>query len=173
MAEHKELGFDDSPPRNTLILAVGVASVLTLALLTPLFTGYFDHMVQAENAAKNQEARARANPVNANREAQERQLSSARVSVDDAMRQLASVGRRVGPAPQPSTDTQAVLGWNQLENEAAAAEAARAAGVPAEGEAPAEGETQAEGETPADGEAPAEGAAPAPTDGETPEGQNE
>ncbi|MBC7172918.1 MAG: hypothetical protein H5U40_10840, partial [Polyangiaceae bacterium] len=113
MAEQRQLGFDDTPPRSGLIFAVGVASALTLALLTPLFTGYFDHMVKREAALKLEDARVRRgyNPVRTNREAQERQLASARISVEDAMAQLGRVGRRVGPAPQPSTDLQALTGW--------------------------------------------------------------
>ncbi len=182
MAEHKELGFDDSPPRNTVILAVGTASVLTLVLLTPLFTGYFDHMVQAEMAAKLEQARGRTNPARANLAAQERQLSSARISVGDAMGQLGRVGRRVGPEPQPSTDVQAVLGWNQLQNQAAADAAKRAMERAAAGREEPEAAAAAavDGGVPTEAApeapAPTEGAAPeapAPAEGAAPEGQNE
>jgi Holliday junction resolvasome RuvABC DNA-binding subunit len=162
--EKKQLGFDDSPPRNNLILLVGIGSVITLALLEPLFSGYFDHMVREREAQQLTQARERTDRLAENLAREEQQLASARVSVEQAMQQLARVGRRAGPEPQASEDVQAVLGWNQLPNtqaEAAARAAAGTAAAPTEGTAPAEGAAPAEGTAPAEGAAPAEGTAPA------------
>jgi hypothetical protein len=160
--QQRQLGFDDSPPRNNLILLVGIGSVITLALLEPLFTGYFDHMVREREAEQLMEARERADGLAENLEREEQKLANAQVSVDQAMQQFARVGRRAGPQPQASEDVQAVLGWNQMPNteaEAAAKAAMSGAAAAAEAPAPIEGAVPAEGAAPT--EAPAEGAAPA------------
>lgn len=133
MSNDKELGFDPSPPRNNVILAVGILSAVTLAALNPLLMGYFDHMVRAvpaeRRAAEAEERRLndKLSPLDALERAEREKLSGAPVSINAAMEQVSARGLSAAGATQPSDDVQAVLGWNQLPNEQAAA-AATAAG---------------------------------------------
>ncbi len=120
------MGYDKSAPRNNVILGVGILASVTLLALVPVFHSYFHYMMGREYAEKVEQVPT--TELGHYRDEQQGRLGSARVSVEQAMAQLAQNGRTGAEAIAPhlnqdSADVDAVEGWGQLKNERGAAQA--------------------------------------------------
>lgn len=157
------MAFDNTPPREKTMLHGGILSALTLLFLIPLFHSYFNYMMQKEYAAKVEQ---RPNTeLERYRGEQQRLLGSARVSVEQAMSQLAQQGRTGSDAIAPrrnleQPDVDAVEGWTLAKNERGAAQARAAFERAKEAREAREAANAADA-----GVAPATEAAPAPAQG--------
>jgi hypothetical protein len=153
---------DDTPPRNRVIFAYTVMSVIALVALGFLFDSYMD-ISRRESRRLNVEGSWTSEALATYREEQRAALERGRTPIDRAIADLARQDRRAFPLIRPTTseDQGPLVGWSQLPQRAAASE--EAATTPAGEAAPQGGTSPAEGAA-----APAQGAPGTPTEGASP-----
>lgn len=143
------MAYDTTPPRDKMILGMGLLSVATLIALMPMFRMYFYSVIEPLQ----QEQAATAGL--AQRQAYEAEQRQKLTSLAGTLQQFGQAGRSSSPLVSPRLSTEnanvdAVEGWSEAKDERAARsarfafqaarerEAARAAaqadaGVPVEG----------------------------------------
>jgi hypothetical protein len=103
------MATDETPPRHALILGIAFASVVTLATLKFIFDSYYQHVMEAEVAAK-------ALPpveLQAARLADQQRLAAGPMPIDRAMQDLAKA-RGTLITPEQSADEGPLVGWSKL-----------------------------------------------------------
>ena len=113
--------WDNTPPRNLIILACAVGSALLLISFKFGFDSYFDGMMR-EVTAENQERYDDLEAMHEAHAAWDARLErGGRMSIDEAMSQLGSRGRAGFPEIRPQVTgemNEAPLeGWNRLPQE--------------------------------------------------------
>jgi hypothetical protein len=149
--------YDDSPPRNDIILGLTLVSLMTLVGLHFVFGSYFTDQTEAQ--VREKILTRGGDEVAALRTEEARKLHHGKVPIEQAMTALAQEGRGGIPviAPRPSEETDALKGWSfhpAFEAKKAAVEA-RLAAPAGEGEEEQEAAPAAEAREQTNDEEPA------------------
>jgi len=135
----KAKGYDDSPPRNGIILFYTVLTVFMLIGVKFLLDSYFFSMMNAEMYEKVY-SRGMAE-VKSVREQEAAALAKGSMPIDQAMKLIGQRGRGASPviAPASGQGVAEVSGWSQMKRDVPEAAAPAAPEAPAAAPAPAPG----------------------------------
>ncbi len=141
---------DDTPPRNRVIFAYTVMSVIALVALGFLFDSYMD-ISRRETRRSNAERSWTSETLALYREGQTNALERGRMPIQRAMADFARQNRQAFPLirPMASDDQGPLEGWNQLPHRAAASapeEATPEAAAPTDS-APTDAEAAPQGDS--------------------------